>query len=411
MCAAGLSIAAAACGGGDSTGTNTPPTADFTASCNDLDCTFTDASTPGDGTITTYAWDFGVAGATSDQKNPTYSYSTGGDYTVKLTVTDDKGESGTKTKTVTAGSGAGNNDPIAEFTYVCDKLVCTFTDASEDTDGTIASWSWDFGDGTAKGTDQNPVHTYTADGQYPVTLTVTDNDGATNSIEATLTVSATNNAPSAEFSVKCNSLDCEFTDKSTDSDGTIASWDWDLGDGATSTVQNPTHSYAVTDKTDVTVKLTVTDNQGGTSSFSKSFTVAPPATLTCGGADCTLKLDQASTVTVTLESASCKAKGNKFVLTAPVVDTLFKDGCNSPLPGTPEATFQLHNTGGTDVFDANTELQAEVISGSLHEEFAPALEVTGTFADGWTLKFDDGEGGLNEPDFNDLVIKIVATPQ
>ena len=80
-----------------------------------------------------------------------------------------------------------------------------------------------------------------------------------------------NNNPVASFTFSCTLLDCDFTDTSTDSDGTIVSWDWDFGDGASSTAQNPSHSYAANGT--YTVMLTVTDDMGGTGSTSQSVTV------------------------------------------------------------------------------------------------------------------------------------------
>ncbi|MEO6366203.1 MAG: proprotein convertase P-domain-containing protein, partial [Luteimonas sp.] len=86
----------------------------------------------------------------------------------------------------TAGAG-GNAPPVANFTSSINGLTVTFTDASTDSDGSIAARSWAFGDGTTS-TATNPVKTYAAAGTYNVTLTVTDNQGATNARTASLSV-------------------------------------------------------------------------------------------------------------------------------------------------------------------------------------------------------------------------------
>jgi PKD repeat protein len=87
------------------------------------------------------------------------------------------------------GGGTTNAPPTASFTSSCTDLTCTFTDASTDTDGTIASWSWTFGDGTTSSA-QNPSHTFGSSNTYPVTLTVTDNGGATGTTTNNVTVSS-----------------------------------------------------------------------------------------------------------------------------------------------------------------------------------------------------------------------------
>jgi PKD repeat protein len=306
----------------------------------------------------------------------------------------------------------GNTAPVAQFSSTCTDLSCEFTDLSSDTDGTVDAYAWTFGDGGTAST-QSPSHAFTAAGDYDVTLTVTDNDGGEKSVTHSVTVSAhENGAPTADFDVTCSSLDCTFTDNSSDSDGSIASWDWDFGDGsAHGSVQNPpVHTYSANGLATIRAKLTVTDNEGKTSTKSTDFTVSPAATLQCEDAgnpgqfaSCTLKLLENKKVTVTLTSHECTAHGNTFQITAPVeaAATLLDDGCYATV-GQP---FDLN---GGAVFAANTELQAQVISGSNKQEVAPALHVEGAYPT-WTLKFDDGEDAQPpEPDFNDLIITVTA---
>jgi PKD repeat protein len=167
-----------------------------------------------------------------------------------------------------------NKAPEAEFEVHCTDLTCTFSDKSKDDDGNIASWHWDFGDGQSSN-DQNPSHSYGAAGPYPVTLTVTDNEGATGSKTHDANPTAPpNESPTAEFTWGCTGLDCTFTDGSSDSDGTIAGWSWDFDDGTGSTSQSPSHSYAAGGT--YQVKLTVIDNNGAGATVQHDVTVTPP---------------------------------------------------------------------------------------------------------------------------------------
>ncbi len=187
---------------------------------------------------------------------------------------------------VVDGTGDGGpQNPNAAFSSSCIELDCDFTDESTDSDGTVVSWDWDFGDGNTS-TAQNPSHSYAAGGSYTVSLTVTDNDGLTDStsLEVTVTDPGVNSPPTAAFSSSCTDLECDFTDTSSDSDGSVVSWDWDFGDGNTSTAQNPSHSYAAAGT--YTVTLTVTDDDGATDSTSTDVTVTePPAAIHVGDLD------------------------------------------------------------------------------------------------------------------------------
>ena len=86
------------------------------------------------------------------------------------------------------GEPPPNVSPTADFTYDCVALSCTFTDKSADSDGSIESWLWTFGDSAASEL-RNPSHTFGSDGTYTVALTVTDDDGAVASVSQQVTVS------------------------------------------------------------------------------------------------------------------------------------------------------------------------------------------------------------------------------
>lgn len=151
---------------------------------------------------------------------------------------------------------------VANFTGVPTNggipLSVTFTDTSV---GSPTSWSWDFGDGNSS-TLQNPSHTYVTSGTYTVALTATniynfDTETKVNYITAT-------DAPTANFNVNKSygipPLAVAFTDTSI---GSGITWSWDFGDGNTSILQNPTHTF-VSDG-NYNVNLTVTNGFGSSS--------------------------------------------------------------------------------------------------------------------------------------------------
>lgn len=169
---------------------NAAPTAAFTSSSSGLSAAFDGTgSSDSDGSVASYAWDFGDSTAGTGSK-PTHAYAASGTVQVTLTVTDDKGGTGTVTKSVTVTAPAANVAPVASFTSSASGLTATFDGSgSSDSDGSVASYAWDFGDSSA-GTGLKPSHAYAAAGTYQVALTVTDDKGATGKTTGSVTITA-----------------------------------------------------------------------------------------------------------------------------------------------------------------------------------------------------------------------------
>lgn len=211
------------------------PTADFSwvVSGNGEIYDFTDLSSSN---ATSWSWDFGD-GNTSTQQNPQHIYAADGTYNVSLIASNGCG-SDTMTYSVTVlivgtppVAGFSNSNPVCELDPV------TFTDNSTD----AVSWDWDFGAGATPATanTQGPhVVTYSTSGNKTVTLIVT-NPWGTDTMIQNITVTGTPNAAFTQ-SASGNGDVIDFTDQSSNA----TSWDWDFGDGSSSTQQNPSHTYA-----------------------------------------------------------------------------------------------------------------------------------------------------------------------
>lgn len=181
--------------------------------------------------------------------------------------------------------------PLASFTHQCAGSRCDFdAGGSSDPDGTITSYSWRFGDGTTS-TGATASHAYAPSGTFVVTLTVTDNDGLTNAASKTIVANA---PPTASFVVNCATGMCTFdASGSADIDGTIASYEWTFGDGATlsqpSGTATATHIYRTGT---FAVQLIVRDNAGANATASTTVQTVnnPPVasfTRVCDSARCT----------------------------------------------------------------------------------------------------------------------------
>ena len=228
-----------------------------------LALSLTDTST---NSPTSWAWDFGD-GSTSTAQNPSHTYSVPGVYTVILTATNSYGSD---TEAKTAFVTVNGNPPVAAFTGSPTSgtvpLSVSFTDQSTNIP---TSWSWTFGDGGTS-TAQHPIHEYTTAGTFTVTLTVSNawgSDGETKTGYVTVT-QAGQTPPDAQFigtpTTGSKPLTVQFTDQST---GNPTSWSWTFGDGGTSSLQNPSHTYSR--KGSFTVTLTAT-NANGSDSLTRS---------------------------------------------------------------------------------------------------------------------------------------------
>jgi PKD repeat protein len=140
---------------------------------------------------------------------------------------------------------------------------------STDPDGAVASYTFDFGDGTGSVTTPTctTTHAFSAAGSFRPCLVVTDDAGASSKPLCTTVTVRPNRPPTANFDAKqmpAPSRTVNFTDLSKDDDGAVMAWAWTFGDGGTSTAKNPTHTYAGP-RSAVPVCLTVTDDSGAIS--------------------------------------------------------------------------------------------------------------------------------------------------
>ncbi len=253
-----------------------PPTADFNftnSGCVTTPVQFTDASSTSGRAITTWNWDFGDL-TTGNTNNPSHTYGSTGNFTVKYSIVTDVGcVSNEVSKVVTLGDLPVANFAIANSLCVGNSIQ--FTDMSTITGtSTIVKWTWDFGDGSpvvVSGSNAAQSHTYTSAGTYTAKLKVQTNTGCESVVYSTPVV--IHASPQADF---INSAVClpagaaQFTDKSTVSGGTLAGWAWDFGDGGTDNIQNPLHTY--TTGGPFTATLTVTTGDGCQNTVSKSIT-------------------------------------------------------------------------------------------------------------------------------------------
>jgi gliding motility-associated-like protein len=198
---------------------------------------FTNTSSISDASALNYNWDLGDL-TTSTNANLSHQYATYGSYSATLVVTSVNG-------CVDNTNSLVNVFPLPSasmnFNYACEDNPASFFDASSIPLGMISTWFWKFGDNSAS-TETNPDHTYSSPGYYDIDLLITSDHGCQDSTDGIIRVAP---KPIVDFTTEdeCLGYEISFTDSSQAITGPIVQYQWDLGDGNTSTDQNPVHTY------------------------------------------------------------------------------------------------------------------------------------------------------------------------
>lgn len=229
-----------------------------TEGCSPLIVNFNDLSS---GNIIDYQWKFGNNNS-SDTSSPSATYISPGSYTVTLIV---YGTGGQIDSIVRQNYITVFANPVVNFsasrTTSCLPATIDFSDLTVPGSGQITNWQWDFGDGSSSN-QPNPSHTYQGLGSYTVSLQVTDANGCSHFLFKDDYINIVN-PPNASFTANnrtgCNAPHTvNFTNNSS---GTAPfSYNWDFGDGNTSTQENPSHTY--NSNGTYTVKLILSDQSG-----------------------------------------------------------------------------------------------------------------------------------------------------
>jgi PKD repeat protein len=259
------------------------PTADFFFSpstpAEGVSIQFDASTSRDDGQIVSYAWTFGD-GDTGTGVRPRKDYETAGTYTVSLTVTDDRGATGTVAKQVIVTASL---NPVAEFVFsptdpVAGQAVNVNAALSKAAPGRrIVEFEWNFGDGSDIQRGETASHVYDQPGNYVITLRVTDDLDRTGA--STQDLSVRTSGPTASFTVTPASptagVPATFNASGSSAlqGRTITSFEWDFGDGTKGSNVTVTKTYAAPGT--YTVTLLVTDSAGQTGTVSRTVTIIP----------------------------------------------------------------------------------------------------------------------------------------
>lgn len=212
----------------------------------------------GSGTYT-YLWSTGQAGSSITASPGSYA----------VTVNDGLCEN-SDTVNVFAAAGV----PIASFSYsnTCTHTSVSFYDHSTVFLDSVISHNWNFGDGNTS-TEKNPTHLYLAPGSYQVQLVVQTSCLCTDTIVMNVITGGGKPIPSFISAPVCLNSVSNFTDQSLPVSGTLNSWNWNFGDGNTSSQPNPSHVYSTSGN--FSVKLIVINTSGCSDTITLPYTVNP----------------------------------------------------------------------------------------------------------------------------------------
>ena len=369
----GTAFAASGCSGSGGVTDDSTPLATASASPQSgeapLDVAFTGSVTDGDAPLT-YAWDFGD-GSSSTSQYPNHTYGTVGTYTASFTVTDIDGDSDTASVSVTVFA-PGNPvaaDAIGAPTSGRVPLPVVFSGSAIGGE-TPYSYAWNFGDGGTSNS-RTPTHVYETAGAFTATLTVTDatSDTATATVSIDVAdrdslVASASATPTTGTAPLLVSLSC------TANGGTAPfTYAWVFGDSATSTTQNPTHTY--TDAGSYTATCTITDGDSATD-----------------GADVLINVGGANIPTVSVTASPTSGQADldvNFFSTvtggdAPVTHAwVFGDGSSS----TDAAPSHTYTAGGSytaqlTVEDADGDTATDSITISVSDDNFPSATISAT---------------------------------
>ena len=266
-------------------------------------------------------------------------------------------------------------------------LDVQFTDLSIPGANPITSWIWDFGDGNSS-SEQNPMHTYASPGDYTVILVVSDGTLSDTEIKPAYISVSPVGYPMAEFSADPRygsvPLSVQFTDESIQGTYPIVNWDWDFGDGNSSSEQNPMHTYA--SPGNYTVMLTVSDGALEDTETKIGYISVYSPLVVDAGADQSIPAGSSTT----LDGSFTGGSGNVQILWSPE-SLIMQQGILDPqtLAITESTTFYLTVTDLLTAESMIDSMRVEVFVGK--EEISQKEGVSlypNPFTDQITLSFD-----------------------